>query len=70
MATSPNQFPYHRSCKGKARYSQRTAEIKAEKLSKSDPWPLHAYFCDYCGYWHIGHEPVKALKNGNQAKNK
>lgn len=41
-----------RSCLRKRAYGERKARIIA--ANASDP-RLHAYFCTFCAYWHIGH---------------
>lgn len=49
--------PYESQCKGKRRYgNQQTATWMAEQLLRKGR-VLHAYQCDYCHVWHVGHSP-------------
>ena len=47
-----------RQCEGKVRYEhRREAEIEVRRLYRE--WRaqrLHAYRCDHCGAWHVGHK--------------
>lgn len=38
----------------------RTAETQRKR---GDHWPIHAYFHEQCGYWHVGHAPAAVLAN-------
>lgn len=67
--------PYNGWCKSaqKVRQSQRLAELTADKMALSE-WQkginasLHAYLCEHCGYWHVGHtKPEEKIEEGKVA---
>ncbi|MBW3659768.1 MAG: hypothetical protein KY457_14100 [Actinobacteria bacterium] len=47
----------HRSCVRKRRVGLRTARRDARSLREQGE-RVHAYACNRCGGWHVGHEPV------------
>jgi len=46
---------YEKGCKGKEKYTQAMARIRARSISLQLGERLHPYECDFCGHWHIGH---------------
>lgn len=36
------------------RQARRLAERKRRRGGR-DRWPVHAYRCPHCGFWHFGH---------------
>ena len=46
----------HRSCRSKRRYStRRDARSAARQFGRHVRERLHAYACDFCAGWHVGH---------------
>ncbi len=44
------------SCNGKQRHAgEAAARAHAERLSFNGDRELHAYQCDFCRHWHVGH---------------
>jgi hypothetical protein len=43
------------SCRGKRRYSQKSAERAALTLAQKHHEPFQAYKCQHCDSWHVGH---------------
>lgn len=43
-----------RSCSGKARYPKRKAIAQAARKTKKTGMAHTAYYCKYCGRWHVG----------------
>jgi hypothetical protein len=41
-----------------AEADRRAGEIE-RKQKKHNRHPMHAYQCDYCGWWHVGHVPTR-----------
>ena len=46
-----------KSCVSKRRVGHRTARRDARSLREQGE-RVHAYACNRCGGWHVGHEPV------------
>jgi hypothetical protein len=44
---------YRKSCQDKARH--KTAHAALQQVKKAEPEQLHAYKCEFCGDWHVGH---------------
>lgn len=48
------------------RHAQRAAQLVSTYRNAAWRGPLHAYHCEWCGYFHIGH--VKTLKQAERER--
>lgn len=44
-----------KSCEGKKKFDNQTDAIKTVMRMKSDGESVHAYKCNFCNGWHVGH---------------
>lgn len=52
---------YHRmnSCAGKTCYTKKEAATRMNQIRKHGRKSIQAlrpYYCDFCGWWHLGHD--------------
>ncbi len=60
---SPVDDHFERSCKGKVKYREESANRAVEAFKKRRNQIMEAYECEYCDGWHIGHPmPEKSIK--------
>lgn len=56
-----------KSCRNKHKHpSFGKAEAHKRSIVKrfsEDPAALDSYWCQYCGFWHVGHKKLSAIKN-------
>ena len=48
-----------KSCEGKAKHDTKDNAVVAIKVlvrNRGHQGQLHAYRCDFCGKWHVGHQ--------------
>lgn len=53
-----------RTCEVTGKFCQpkKKAESVAKQMNhRQHDWPVHAYHCSGCGFWHIGHVPTTDL---------
>jgi len=48
-----------RPCQKLRHATRRLAEQHAESVRKRNGERLHAYVCNYCGGWHVGHRTAQ-----------
>ena len=46
----------NRMCSGKRKFASRTmAEVEAKRIRKKTKTKMGPYYCEFCTYWHLGH---------------
>ncbi len=57
-----------RTCKTeKVPFPKNEAEKVAKQMNhRQYDWPVHAYWCGECGWWHIGH--VRSIGMGRRRR--
>ena len=56
------------SCRGKRRYSQKSAERSTLTLAQKYHEPFQAYKCQHCDSWHVGHPVFWRWSGGKKRK--
>lgn len=52
-----------RSCGAKKRYiNEREAKRAVKAIRRNTGDETHAYFCDFCHYWHVGRTGMERCK--------
>lgn len=51
----PAWYGGRRSCDGKIRFREASAQRAAARMAKKQGCPFDAYHCQHCDGWHIGH---------------
>ena len=61
-----NTYHFARKCFRKRQYSEKEARRIAWVMMQENDDLLAAYYCTFCGYWHVGHPNPKQFigKNG------
>lgn len=49
------KYPEEKQCEGKVRYTFAQAKRNSRKLRRDKGDEFNEYYCEYCGWYHVGH---------------